>query len=322
MASWDAHIKDELRLVEEEIARSVGSRQPILKEIAMHVIQGGGKRLRPGVAILSFRAVGGEDIESVIKVSAGVELIHSATLIHDDINDGSDTRRGRIAAYKKYGIQKAIITGDFLFVQGFRLGASHNNREIVEMVGDACTAMAESEILQLDVERDSDLPLETYMRIIDGKTARPIMASAMVGAFFGKGSADQIDALGKYGLNIGYAFQIVDDILDIDGQEASIGKPLGMDILDSKANLPLMIAMHRGGKGSERIKEIFNAPRKTWEEIDEALALVRSSGAVDEARKNAADFRDKALSALHDIAPSKYHDSLRELASTVLERSN
>jgi len=322
MASWDAHIKDELRLVEEEIARSVGSSQPLLKEIAMHVIQGGGKRLRPGVAILSFRAVGGEDIESVIKVSAGGELIHSATLIHDDINDGSDTRRGRIAAYKKYGIQKAIITGDFLFVQGFRLGASHNSREIVEIVGDACTAMAESEILQRNVERDSDLPLETYMRIIDGKTARPIMASAMVGAYFGKGSAGQIDALGEYGLNIGYAFQIVDDILDIDGQEASIGKPLGMDILDSKANLPLMIAMHRGGKESERIREIFNAPKKTWEEIDEALALVRFSGAVDEARKNAADFRDKALSALDDIPPSKYRDGLRELAATVLERSS
>ncbi len=322
MASWDSHIKDELRLVEEEIVRSASSRQPLLKEIAMHVIQGGGKRLRPGVALLSFRAVGGENIESVIKVSAGVELIHSATLIHDDINDGSDTRRGRIAAYKKYGIQKAIITGDFLFVQGFRLGASHENREIVEIVADACAAMAESEILQLDVERDSNLPLETYMSIIDGKTARPIMASAMVGAYFGKGSVDEIDALGKYGLNIGYAFQIVDDILDMDGREATIGKPLGMDILDSKANLPLMIAMQGKGEESERIREIFSAPKKTWEEIDEALALVRSSGAVNEARTNAADFRDKALSALEAIAPSKYRDSLGELAATVLERSN
>ena len=322
MASWDAHIKDELRLVEEEIERSASSKQPLLKEIAMHVIQGGGKRLRPGVALLSFRSVGGENTESVIKVSAGVELIHSATLIHDDINDGSDTRRGRIAAYKKYGIQKAIITGDFLFVQGFRLGASHDSREIVEIVADACAAMAESEILQLDVERDSNLPLETYMRIIDGKTARPIMASAMVGAYFGKGSVDQIDALGRYGLNIGYAFQIVDDILDIDGRKDAIGKPLGMDILDSKANLPLMIAMHGAGKESERIREIFSAPKKTWEEIDEALALVRSSGAVSEARTNAAEFRDKALSALDAIPPSKYRDSLGVLAATVLERSS
>ncbi len=322
MASWDAHIQDELRLVEEEIVRSASSRQPLLREIAMHVIQGGGKRLRPGIALLSFRSVGGKDTKEVIQISAAVELIHSATLIHDDINDGADTRRGRVAAYKKYGVQKALITGDYLFVQGFRLGGVHERKELVEMVASACASMAESEILQLDVERDSGLPLETYMAIIDGKTARPIQASAMVGAYLGDGSASDIEALGSYGLNIGYAFQIVDDILDIEGQEKATGKPLGMDILDSKANLPLMFAMHREGKEAERIREIFSAPKKTWEEVDEALDLVRSSGAVSEARTNAAEFRDRALTDLDDIPPSQYRDDLHQLAATVLERNS
>lgn len=307
-------------MVEEEILKNASSRQPQLEEIALHVVRAGGKRLRPGIALLSFHGVGGTDLDRVIKLSAGFELIHSATLIHDDINDGADTRRGKIAAYKKYGVQKALITGDFLFVQGFRLGGALEAQDIVEMVANACTRMAESEILQLEVERDSALPLNTYMDIIDGKTARPIQASAMVGAYVGNGTVDQIDALGRYGLNIGYAFQIIDDILDIEGEQPSLGKPLGMDILDSKANLPLMIAMHKDDGGSDRIKEIFSAPKKTWEEVDEALSLIRSSGAVDQAREHAEGFRDKALSNLDAIPPSRYRDGLIQLAASVLER--
>lgn len=319
--SWEDHIRDELQLVEEEILKNASSRQPLLEEIAMHVVRAGGKRLRPGIALLSFHGVGGADLDRMIKLSAGFELIHAATLIHDDINDGADTRRGKIAAYKKYGVQKALITGDFLFVQGFRLGGTLAAQEIVEMVASACTRMAESEILQLEVERDSELPLATYMDIIDGKTARPMQASAMVGAYIGNGTVEQIDALGTYGLNIGYAFQIIDDILDINGLHASTGKPLGMDILASKANLPLMLAMHKDGGGGERIKEIFSAPKKSWEEVDEALSLVRSSGVVDQANGYAKDFRDKALSGLNVIPPSRYRDGLYELAASVLERN-
>ncbi len=318
---WDASIVDDLRLVEAEITKSVRSRQPLLTEIATHVINAGGKRMRPGIALLSFHSVGGKDKEKIIQLAAAFELIHSATLVHDDINDGADTRRGTIAAYRKYGLQRALIAGDFLFVQGFRLGGAMEAQEVVEMVAESCTAMAESEILQIEVERRSATPLDTYMSIIGGKTARPIEASARVGAYIGGGSTDEIEALGRFGLNIGYAFQIMDDILDLTGDRKTLGKPLGMDILDSKANLPLMIAMQGHYPGSDRIAEVFEKDRKTNEEINETLDLVQATDALDIARSQAKDLRDAALDALKAISPSKYKDSLIALAGTVLERT-
>lgn len=318
---WDASIADDLSLVEAEITKSVRSRQPLLTEIATHVINAGGKRMRPGIALLSFHSVGGKDRSKIVQLAAAFELIHSATLVHDDINDGADTRRGVIAAYRKYGLQRALIAGDFLFVQGFRLGGVMETQEVVEIVADSCMAMAESEILQIEVEHRSATPLETYMSIIGGKTARPIEASARVGAYIGEGSTDEIEALGRFGLNIGYAFQIVDDILDLTGDRTTLGKPLGMDILDSKVNLPLMISMQGHYPGSDRIAEVFEKDRKTSQEVDEVLGLVQATDALDVARSHAGKLRDKALEALDIIPPSQYKDSLTALAGTVLERT-
>lgn len=277
--------------------------------------------MRPGIALL-FHSVGGKEKEKIVQLAAAFELIHSATLVHDDINDGADTRRGTIAAYRKYGLQRALIAGDFLFVQGFRLGGVMEAQEVVEMVADSCSAMAESEILQIEVEHHSEMPLEMYMSIIGGKTARPIEASARVGAYIGGGSTSDIEVLGRYGLNIGYAFQIVDDMLDLTGERNTLGKPLGMDILDSKANLPLMIAMQGRYPGSGRIAEVFEKDRKTDGEVSEVLELVQATDALDRAREHAERLRDAALEAIEHLAPSMYKDSLTALAGTVLERTN
>lgn len=319
VASWDAPIKDELRKVEETMVRSVETQQPLLTEIANHILTSGGKRMRPGVALLAFRSVGGADPDRVIQLAAAFELIHSASLVHDDINDGARTRRGHVSAYRKYGTQKAIITGDFLFVQGFRLGGVLEIAEVIEIVADACQRMAESEILQIQVEHDTHTPLEVYKDIIDGKTAEPIQASARVGAYVGGGSADHLIAFGNYGLNIGFAFQIIDDILDIIGDEADIGKPRGMDIVEGKPNLPIMLAMHDEKSGA-RIRGIYQKGEKTRAEVEEALALVKASGAVEAARKHANDLRDKAVAAIKDIEPSIYKDALIALADSVVER--
>lgn len=320
--SWDQPIKDELRRVEEEIVRSVESRQPLLTEIALHVVKSGGKRMRPGVSLLAFRSVGGTDVDKIIKLATAFELIHSATLVHDDINDGAETRRGAIAAYRKYGTQRALIAGDFLFVKGFRLGGLLEAEEIVEIVAEACAQMAESEILQAEVEHITTTPLDTYLRIIEGKTARPIEASARVGVYIGGGSGDQMDGMGTFGLNIGYAFQIVDDMLDITGREADLGKRRGMDLIDGKPNLPLMIAMQSHYEGSERIKEVFKKPAKTKDEVEEVLQLIHDTDALELSRRHAQEFVDKALEGLESIPESRYKDALRALAGTVLERKS
>lgn len=320
-ASWDAPIKDELRRVEETMTRALGTQQPLLTEIANHIVRSGGKRIRPGVSLLSFRSMGGTDPAKVIQLAAAFELIHSASLVHDDINDGAPTRRGQVAAYRKYGSQRAIITGDFLFVQGFRLGGVLEIADIIEIVADACQRMAESEMLQIEVERDVETPLDTYINIIDGKTAQPIQASARVGAYVADASADHLVALGDYGLNIGYAFQIVDDILDITGREADTGKPPGMDLVEGKPNLPILLAMHDEKNGA-RIRETFHKKEKSREEVEEVLALIMASGAVEAAREHANEFRDKALAAIQNIAPSVYKDAMVALADTVVERKS
>jgi octaprenyl-diphosphate synthase len=320
--SWDAPIKDELHRVEEEIMRSIQSRQPILTEIASHVVRSGGKRMRPGISVLAFRCVNGGDLEKIIQLAAAFELIHSATLVHDDINDGAETRRGHIAAYRKYGLQRALIAGDFLFVKGFRLGGVMEAEEIVDIVADACAQMAESEILQIEVEHITSTPLETYLSIIEGKTARPIEASARVGAYVGQGTPEQMDALGTFGLNIGYAFQIIDDVLDITGREADLGKRRGMDIMDGKPNLPLMIAMQGHYPGAARIQEIFRKDRKTPAEVEEVLALIKATDALEVSRKHALDFKGKAVAALETVPPSVYRDALMNLANSVVDRQS
>lgn len=318
--SWDQPIKEELRMVEEEIMRNTQSDDPLLTEIATYVIGSGGKRMRPGIALLSFRAVGGTDLKRTIMVATAFELIHSATLVHDDINDGAETRRGNAAVYRKYGTQRALITGDFLFVKGFRLGGLILSEDIVEIVADACSRMAESEMLQTMTENDASMPLETYIRIITGKTAKPIEASAQVGAYIGGGSVDQIAGMGAFGLNIGLAFQIVDDMLDIRGKESDLGKGRGMDVLDGKANLPLMIAMQDHYPNSARLREIYGKKDKTREEVDEALELVLATDALDVAMKHAEDLRLKALKGLDALPETEFKGALRALADTVLAR--
>jgi octaprenyl-diphosphate synthase len=317
---WDEPITKELNKVEEEIQRSVISQESLLTEISLHVISSGGKRLRPGVVLLAHKAVGGSDISKIVDMAAAFELIHSATLIHDDINDGGRTRRGRESAYRQFGIQKALVTGDFLFVKGFQLGGPQD-RKVVNYLANACTNMAESEILQWKYANDPETSIESYLKIIEGKTARPIEAGAKVGAFLGGGSSRQIDDLGRYGLNLGLAFQITDDILDIVGSEATLGKPRGMDFLDGTPTLPLILGMNDGTKG-KRISTLFKKKRKSHNDLEEALLLLSKSDALDSARKYALEYSEKAMGCLRSVPRSVYKDSLKALAKVVVHRDS
>jgi octaprenyl-diphosphate synthase len=274
--------------------------------------------MRPAVAILIFKATGGQDPEKVVKVASAFELIHSATLIHDDINDHGEMRRGRQAAYKKYGTQKALIAGDFLFVKSFALGGAFDEK-VISVVADACTGIAESEILQSDYEHDQDTNVDVYISIIEGKTARPFEAGARVGSYLADASPAVMEAMGSYGMNIGIAFQIVDDILDITGDEVTLGKPHGNDIMDGKPTLPLIIAMQDKTHG-ERIKEIFKKDQKGPEEVAEAIALIKRTGALEAASDLAEEYANKALLDLEVLRPSDYKEALKALTKAILER--
>ncbi len=315
---WDTTISNELEQVEARIRSSVNCEESQLSDICLHVIGAGGKRIRPGVALLSYKAVGGKVDEKIVNLATSFELIHSATLIHDDINDLGEIRRGREAAYKKYGVQKALIAGDFLFVRSFRLGGTWDGR-VVQMVADAATAIAESEILQSSHEFDPSVSQEVCEKIIEGKTAKIIEAAAMVGAYLGKGSEEQVQMLGAYGLNLGMAFQIIDDILDIDGNESQLGKSKGVDFIDGKPTLPLMFAMMDLQFG-ERLKEMFVKRKKTKREVEEALRLVKKTDALVRSYRAAEEFKAKALQYLKGLPDSIYKESLTQLTGIVVDR--
>lgn len=270
------------------------------------------------MAILSHKVVGGKENEKIINLAASFELIHSATLIHDDINDLGEIRRGREAAYKKYGVQKALIAGDFLFVRSFRLGGTWDSR-VVQMVADAATAIAESEIVQSSHEFDPSVSLAVCEKIVEGKTAKIIEAAAMVGSYLGNGSEDQVQMLGAYGLNLGMAFQIIDDILDIDGNESQLGKSKGVDFIDGKPTLPLMFAM-KDPKFGDRLAEMFVKREKTKLEVEESLQLVQKTDAIVRSYKVAEEFKSKAIQNLKELPDSIYKESLTQLAGTVVNR--
>jgi len=315
---WDSSIKDELQMVEQEIHRSIRSEQPVLTEICDYVISSGGKRMRPGVTILSYLASGGKEVGEAIKIAAAFEMIHSATLIHDDINDRSEKRRGRLSAYKKFGLQQALVSGDFLFVKAFAIGGFFNE-EIVSLVAEACTAIAESEMVQFEKEGEV-VPLDVYLGIIEGKTAKPIMAGARIGAYLANADPNRIHDLGEYGLNIGMAFQIVDDILDITGNESSLGKPRMVDFFEGKATLPLIHAMEDPQVGP-RLSQLFHKKVKADQDIEEASALIARTDAIERSKRKAKEYAEKALAALEGLPDSEHKLGLQRLAAKVVDRN-
>src|SRR2546429_1663729 len=209
--SLDFGVAKEMALVEAKIRQSIVSEEPLLHDIARYVIDAGGKRIRPMVTLLAFRALGGTDVSQAIDLAAALELIHSATLIHDDINDGGEMRRGRLTAYKKFGVQNALITGDFLFVKAFGIGGKFD-AEIVELTADACAALAEGEIRQKRHAFDTNVSHQEYVDIITRKTALPIMAGAKIIGLIAGARPEDIEARGGNGPNPRIAFQIGGDI--------------------------------------------------------------------------------------------------------------
>jgi octaprenyl-diphosphate synthase len=318
---WDFGIQDELRLVDEKLRETVRSQEPVLTDAAMHVISAGGKRLRPTVTILSYKALGGKDNARIVDIAAAFELIHSATLIHDDINDGGSTRRGRESVYKKWGLHDAIVTGDFLFVKAFRIGGVFD-RVIVETTADACSALAEGEVLQNRYRHRNDLTVDTYLQVAERKTAMPIRAGAMVGGYLAGGSADEIQALGSYGLDLGIAFQIVDDILDFTGDEDRLGKMVGNDLKEGHLTLPSLLAIKDSEEARKAILETVSREAPSADEVKRCTDLVVRSGAVEKAMGMGEYYAMEALGHLGCLAGNEYSKGLRDLVSRVLGRDS
>ena len=279
--------------------------------IAKETLLAGGKRMRPILGLLAFEACGGEEVSDVMDSAISAELLHTATLIHDDINDQAKMRRGRPALHVTHGIPRAIIAGDYLFSIGFQLGAGYSEN-VVNLVASSCFGLAAGELRQLNHVRDLSMSPEDYYAIIDGKTAGPFSTGGAVAAIVAGAPKEQVDLMKLFGIELGRAFQLVDDLLDLIGDK-TMGKPRGTDIHEGKMTLPLihgLTILH--GTEREQLEDVLtNFSDARWEEL---MYLLECSGSIDYSRCLIGNHVDRAIGYLEELPESKARTMMLDMA--------
>jgi octaprenyl-diphosphate synthase len=309
-------VTDELQLVEENLVRAIRSREQTLTDIAAHLIRGGGKRVRPVVTLLAFLAFGGKRTQDIVDIATALELIHTATLLHDDIIDRAETRRGKESAYKKFGLKNTLVAGDFLFIKAFEF-AGKFDETVVEWTADACALLTEGETLQGYFNRNRDVTLDDYLEIVRRKTASLFETGAKLGAYLAGANSAAVKETQRYGLNMGIAFQMVDDILDIVGHVELLGKPTGMDLRDGNPSLPIILALNAQ---QAAVCEAFQSAQPTEASIGAALDTIKSGAIIQQAKSISRGFAEEALKSIRKFPPSRYRNGLKTLVHLIVDR--
>ena len=315
---WYSSISVDLEKVERRLRDTVRSENQELTEICGYILSSNGKRIRPAMCLLAYHACGGKNPRKAIDVATALEMIHNATLVHDDINDHSELRRGAQAAYKKYSVGKSIIAGDFMFAIGFRLIGSASY-EIVDFIVEASAAMSAGEFDQKEFERNVGVTEEDYMKIIEKKTARLIECGAKIGAFLSGAGDDAILKVGEFAFRTGTAFQIVDDMLDVIGDEGTTGKRIGSDIMEGKPTLPVIYAMQDPVCG-DAVRELFRKKDLEWSDVSEAIDLIKRTDAIQRCSEKAKAIAGDAIPSLDFLEDSVYKRSLVNLSDYIVNR--
>jgi octaprenyl-diphosphate synthase len=304
--------------VDKVIANRLSSEVPLVGQVSRYIISAGGKRLRPVLLLLICGALGYKG-EQRYNLAAVVEFIHTATLLHDDVVDGSEMRRGLATANESFGNPASVLVGDFLYSRAFQMMVDAGDMRIMQILSDATNVIAEGEVMQLMNMHDPDLDEAGYLRVIRSKTAKLFEASARLGAILAKSDASIEEACAQYGQALGTAFQVIDDVLDYDGDPAVMGKNLGDDLREGKATLPLIIAMQRG-TADERNMIQQAIETGDLSQLNIILKTVRETGSLEASRLAAASEAQKAIEAVGQLKPSQYTDALLQLASQLLIR--
>jgi octaprenyl-diphosphate synthase len=312
-------IRDDLRAVEREFARHVQSQVSLIPDIGNYIQDGGGKRIRPAVLLMAARMSGYSGDAAVLYASV-VEFIHTATLVHDDIIDESELRRGREAVHTKWGNHITVLFGDFLYLKSMSLALSQDRLEIIRQLCEVTLRIVEGEIYQLTKNGVVDLTEEEHFDIVRRKTAYLFAGCARIGGMLGPTTREQQEALWDYGLNIGMAFQIVDDLLDFTGDEVVLGKPVGGDLREGKMTLPVIHLLQRGGDAAALIRRIVDARAATLDEWRELRGLLVQARSIDYAQRAAVDFVERAKKALYAFPASDARDALMFLPDYVISR--
>lgn len=311
-------VAHDMAQVDHVIAQRLDSGVPLVAEVARYIISAGGKRLRPVLLLLTCGALGYNGAQRH-NLAAVVEFIHTATLLHDDVVDESTLRRGRPTANENFGNPASVLVGDFLYSRAFQMMVDADSMRVMQTLADATNVIAEGEVLQLMNMHDASLDEKGYLRVIRSKTAKLFEASARLGPILA-GSPPEIEtACAHYGQALGTAFQVIDDVLDYDGNSAEMGKNLGDDLREGKATLPLILAMQRGNSEQRRtVREAIETGNV--DRLNDIVAIVRDTGALAATRSAAAAEAQRAIDAAMQLPDNIYRTAMVALASQLLDR--
>lgn len=314
-------VKDELQQVEQEFARQSESEVRTISDIGKYLQESGGKRIRPCLLLLCTRLCGRAADQSAIKLAAVVEFIHAATLVHDDIIDGAETRRGRPAVNRKWGNQVTVLAGDWLYMQSFAVTLQQRNFQILDILIDLTQRMVEGELIQLTFNGNRRVTEAEVLDIARRKTAYLFSGCARIGGVLGNASSEQQAALAQYGLSVGLAFQTVDDILDFSSSSKILGKPVVSDLKEGKVTLPIVYAMEQCTPAEAKLIATVLRERefKTVSQ-KEILSLVGRYKTVEKARNLARRFAAEAQSALALFQKSPFKEALEAIPQFILDR--
>ena len=313
-------IRADLEQVEREFGRQVESQVELIPTIGKYIQTSGGKRMRPAVLVMAAR-LSGYDGDRAALFAAVVEFIHTATLVHDDIIDDSDLRRGRLAVHSRWGNDITVLLGDYLYIKSMSLALTHDSLDVIRLLCDVTLRMIEGELYQLTKNGDADITEDEHFEIIRRKTAYLFGGCAQIGGLLGRVGPEREQALREYGFNLGVVFQLVDDVLDMTGDAEALGKPVGGDLREGKMTLPLIHLLRQHEEvGARIVRDIIAshtiAPGQ-WEELLRALSEHRS---IDYAYRRASEFAERAKKPLYVFPPSSEREALLALPDYILSR--
>lgn len=319
-ASYRALAAADMAEVDQVIHRRLSSQVALVNQISHYIVSAGGKRVRPMLLLLISGALGNRSPERH-ELAAVIEFIHTATLLHDDVVDESDLRRGRKTANALFGNAASVLVGDFLYSRAFQMMVSTNRLRVMEVLAEATNVIAEGEVLQLMNMHDPDISVDDYLRVIEFKTAKLFEASARLGALICDASPVVEQACAEYGRTLGTAFQLIDDLLDYEGSTSELGKNIGDDLREGKPTLPLLVAMQRGtAEESALIRQAIE--HGEVDRMAQIIEIVKRTGALEATREAAKDQVERAQRCLAHLPPSEWRDSLIQLSVDSTERSS
>lgn len=316
---WESSLRERVEKINRRLIESVACDQEDLQKMSEYVIEAGGKRLRPILTLLSYSIASDKPYEEILDLAVATELVHTASLIHDDIIDNSDMRRGRETLGSKYGIYNAIVVGDYLFTKAYEL-ASRYGPEVSRIMAQGAMKMAEGQILEYDNLGNLGMSEKTYLDIISRKTADLFSVCARGAAEAAGADKKTADDLGQFALSLGMAFQITDDILDIIGNEETLGKPIFVDIAHSAITLPVIHALSRNDSISESIRSILTDKGHLKDQREKLKNLFLESGSIEYSLQMAKDYVMQSIDSLKDTGKSPDLDTLMDLSIIVIDR--